>query len=96
MIVRASFTVAALAALLIAGESVMAGSMPSNEGPGVVLDEQDIERLFTPTITTIIEAELPQYVETSDSDIEAVAPTIESIILSPAFDCPQYGCGNDL
>jgi hypothetical protein len=111
MIVRLSFIVAAFAVLLIVNAVAMAGGMPSDEGPDVVLDEQDIEALFTPTITTIIERELPQYIEASAVepgaiepgaiepgaiDIEAIAPTIEFSKLPPAFDCPKYGCGHDL
>ena len=113
MIVRISFLVAAFVALLIVNAAAMAGGMPSDEGPNVVLDEdvvldeQDIETLFTPTITTIIEQELPQYVEASGAEPEAIeieataeteafAPAADTFKRSPAFDCPQYGCGHDL
>jgi hypothetical protein len=113
MIVRISFLVAAFVALLIVNAVAMAGGMPSDEGPSVVIDEdvvlyeQDVETLFTPTITTIIEAELPQYVEASGAEPEAieietlaeseiVAPAADTSKRSPAFDCPQYGCGHDL
>ncbi len=95
MIVRVSITVAALAALLMASATAMAGGMPSDEGPDVVLGEPELETLFTPTITTIIAEELPQYVEVSDIVSEAVAPAAE-FSLAPAFDCPRYGCGHDL
>lgn len=117
MIMRLSFIVAAFAVLLIVNAVAMAGGMPSDEGPDVVLDEQDIEALFTPTITTIIEQELPQYTEASAiepgaiepgaiesetieieilAEGESIAPATEFFKLSPAFNCPQYGCGHDL
>lgn len=112
MIMRLSFIVAAFAVLLIVNAVAMAGGMPSDEGPDVVLDDRDIEALFTPTITTIIEQELPQYIEASAiepgaieseaieieilAEGEAIAPATEFFKLSPAFNCPQYGCGHDL
>ena len=86
----------------------MAGGMPSDEGPDVVLGEPELEALFTPTITTIIEEQLPQYIEVSDiepeaierealAESEAIAPAAEFFKLPPAFfRCPQYGCGHDL
>ena len=87
MIVRVSITVAALAALLMAGGTAMAGGMPSNEGPDVVLGEPEFETLFTPTITTIIEEELPQYIEASWSDDSPTDPTAE-LSLPPATPSP--------
>ena len=102
MIARVSITVAALVALLLAGGTAMAGGMPSDEGPDVVLGEPELEALFTPTITTIIEQELPQYVEVSDierealAENEAIAPAANFFELPSAFNCPQYGCGHDL
>ena len=86
MIVRIFPTVAALAALLLAG-AAMAGGMPSDEGPDVVLGEQDLETLFTPTITTIIEEELPRYIEASWLDESPTGATAEPS-LPPAISSP--------
>ena len=87
MIVRIFPTVAALAALLLASGAAMAGGMPSDEGPDVVLGEQDLEALFTPTITTIIEEELPQYIEANWLDDSPTGPAAE-LDLPPAISSP--------
>ena len=87
MMVRIFPTVAALAALLLAGGAAMAGGMPSDEGPDVVLGEPELEALFTPTITTIIEEELPQYIEASWLD-ERPADAAAELSLPPAISSP--------
>ncbi len=61
MIIRYPLTVLTLAALLMAGGAVLAGGMPSDEGPEVILDELGYDGdLDEDTITAIIKSLPPQ------------------------------------
>ena len=63
MIIRYPLTVLTLSALLMAGGAVLAGGMPSDEGPEVILDElgyDDGDSLDEDTITAIIKSQIPQ------------------------------------
>lgn len=63
MIIRHPITILTLAAFLMAGGAALAGGMPSDEGPEVILDEigyDDGGSLDGDTITAIIKSQIPQ------------------------------------
>jgi len=80
---KSTFTAIAAAALLLALGSttgpVLAGGMPSDEGPEILLEEG--EEMFTPTDASSLDAELPDYSET-----RMAAPDVTEISLPPAND----------
>ena len=61
MIIRYPLTVLTITAFLMAGGAALAGGMPSDEGPEVVLDEFSYgDSLDDDTITAIIKSMTPQ------------------------------------
>ncbi len=69
MTISPPFTLIALATILMASGPALAGGMPSNEGPEVILDESGIgelgyddgDTLAEDTITAIIKSQIPRY-----------------------------------
>ena len=97
MIIRYPLTALTLAALLMASGAALAGGMPSDEGPEVILDELGYDSLDDDTITAIIKnlAPLPEaYVPAANVTTVAVieAPqTVPSVTpkLAPAQLSPE-------
>ena len=73
------FTFTAMAVLMLAMAPVLAGGMPSDEGPEVLLEEG--EELFTPEDASSLDTELPVYAETTLAALEFTSPS-----LPPASD----------
>ena len=78
---KSSFTLTAFAALLLVTGPALAGGMPSDEGPEVLLEEG--EELFTPEDASSLDSELPVYAETTLATLEFTTPS-----LPPASDSP--------
>ena len=92
MIVRVYITIGVLAALLVGGEIAMAGGMPSNEGPKVVIGGAELQKLVTPTISTFIEEDFSQHVGASPSDDSVIDPSAEFSLPSATLSrSEQYG-----
>ncbi len=73
--------ITAAAALLLAMGPALAGGMPSDEGPEILLEEG--EEMFTPTDASSLDAEIPEYAE-----IELAALEVTELSLPPASDSP--------
>ena len=54
----ARFTLAGIAALILAGGTAGAGGMPADEGPEVVLDA--VETPVLPTVAVVVKSETPE------------------------------------
>jgi hypothetical protein len=78
---NSSFTITAAAALLLVMGPALAGGMPSDEGPEILLEEG--EEMFTPTDASSLDSELPDY-----SEIELAALEVTELSLPPASDSP--------
>ncbi len=88
MIIRYPLTVLTLAALLLAGGAVLAGGMPSDEGPEVILDELgDGDSLDENTITAIIKSEIPEPLPQAFVPADHIA--VVTVAEAPAIALPN-------
>ena len=83
---KSSITLTALAALLLITGPAMAGGMPSDEGPEILLE--DGEELFTPEDASSLDSELPEYTEMETTETNLAALETTAISLPPASNSP--------